>query len=353
MKSTSLIASALTSAASAQPKTKNFLRAALVLLLASSAAMPRGIQERNSSRPSHSTAPSHSAQPARNMQAHTPASKATKPAAPKPPVTPKSPVSSKNVNTNTNTNTNRNTNTNSNSFGSRSGSKGGNGGANGITRPGSQTGQKSGSGRPATTPKTTPATTASNSNVNTNTNTNTNINKNITINKFGGRDRQGSGREPQGGDVGRRISDSSFRSHFGRDHEFRFSHHSSSFRWGGVSFGLIQPVPVAWGDSDPVYVDYVAGNYVLCNRFHPGVQVPVNVSDCATCQPAPNCSDCASAPTSDDSGNTSTLTRGQTTDQVIATLGSPKSIVDLGVRQIYIYSDMKVTFLGGRLTDVR
>jgi hypothetical protein len=47
-----------------------------------------------------------------------------------------------------------------------------------------------------------------------------------------------------------------------------------------------------------------------------------------------------------------TISLGQTTDQVIALLGNPKRIVNLGNKQIYIYADMKITFLGGRVSDV-
>jgi len=44
---------------------------------------------------------------------------------------------------------------------------------------------------------------------------------------------------------------------------------------------------------------------------------------------------------------------GQTTDEVVAVLGTPLKIVDLGAKQIYIYPDMKITFLDGRVTDVQ
>jgi hypothetical protein len=44
---------------------------------------------------------------------------------------------------------------------------------------------------------------------------------------------------------------------------------------------------------------------------------------------------------------------GQTIDQVTAILGTPKSIVDLGPKKIYVYKDMKVIFNGGKVTDVQ
>jgi hypothetical protein len=48
-----------------------------------------------------------------------------------------------------------------------------------------------------------------------------------------------------------------------------------------------------------------------------------------------------------------TIGLGQTTDQVVAAMGEPKNIVDLGTKKIYVYSDLKVTFTGGKVSDVQ
>jgi hypothetical protein len=48
-----------------------------------------------------------------------------------------------------------------------------------------------------------------------------------------------------------------------------------------------------------------------------------------------------------------TIERGQTPDQVQAALGKPEKIVNLGAKQIYIYKDMKVTFVYGKVVDVQ
>jgi len=48
-----------------------------------------------------------------------------------------------------------------------------------------------------------------------------------------------------------------------------------------------------------------------------------------------------------------TIEKGQTTDQVQAALGKPDKIVNLGAKQLYIYKDMKVTFINGKVTDVQ
>jgi hypothetical protein len=34
-------------------------------------------------------------------------------------------------------------------------------------------------------------------------------------------------------------------------------------------------------------------------------------------------------------------------------LGKPERIVDLGAKVIYVYKDMKVTFVDGKVTDVQ
>jgi hypothetical protein len=44
---------------------------------------------------------------------------------------------------------------------------------------------------------------------------------------------------------------------------------------------------------------------------------------------------------------------GQTTDQVVAGLGQPDKVVDLGRKKIYIYKDLKITFVDGRVSDVQ
>jgi hypothetical protein len=48
-----------------------------------------------------------------------------------------------------------------------------------------------------------------------------------------------------------------------------------------------------------------------------------------------------------------TVGLGQTPDQVKAAMGQPKSIMDLGAKKIYVYSDMKVTFNDGKVTDIK
>jgi hypothetical protein len=47
------------------------------------------------------------------------------------------------------------------------------------------------------------------------------------------------------------------------------------------------------------------------------------------------------------------ISLGETIDEVSAALGQPLRVVDLGAKKIYIYKDMKITFNGGKVSDVQ
>jgi hypothetical protein len=47
------------------------------------------------------------------------------------------------------------------------------------------------------------------------------------------------------------------------------------------------------------------------------------------------------------------IEKGQTPDQVKAALGTPEKIINLGAKLIYVYKDIKVTFLNGKVEDVQ
>jgi hypothetical protein len=47
------------------------------------------------------------------------------------------------------------------------------------------------------------------------------------------------------------------------------------------------------------------------------------------------------------------IEKGQTPDQVKAAIGTPDKIVNLGAKQIYVYKDIKVTFINGKVSDVQ
>jgi hypothetical protein len=44
---------------------------------------------------------------------------------------------------------------------------------------------------------------------------------------------------------------------------------------------------------------------------------------------------------------------GQTPDQVTAAVGQPDKIITLGAKKIYVYKDMKIIFVGGKVSDVQ
>lgn len=52
-------------------------------------------------------------------------------------------------------------------------------------------------------------------------------------------------------------------------------------------------------------------------------------------------------------GEPQTIQMGMSPDQVQGALGQPQKIVNLGPKQIYVYKDLKVTFLNGKVVDVQ
>lgn len=48
-----------------------------------------------------------------------------------------------------------------------------------------------------------------------------------------------------------------------------------------------------------------------------------------------------------------TISLGMTIPEVERTLGQPRQTVDLGKKKIYVYKDLKITFLGGKVSDVQ
>jgi hypothetical protein len=47
------------------------------------------------------------------------------------------------------------------------------------------------------------------------------------------------------------------------------------------------------------------------------------------------------------------ISLGQTIEEIEAALGNPTQIVNLGAKRIYVYPDLKITFIDGRVTDVQ
>ena len=79
-----------------------------------------------------------------------------------------------------------------------------------------------------------------------------------------------------------RIPDARYRASFGSGHTFHvnranFTGGSGRFQYGGFSFAMVDPWPVAWLYTDSVYVDYMNGGYFLCDPVHPGVYLSINI----------------------------------------------------------------------------
>ena len=47
------------------------------------------------------------------------------------------------------------------------------------------------------------------------------------------------------------------------------------------------------------------------------------------------------------------ISLGQTIEEVVAALGNPTQMVNLGAKKIYVYPDLKITFIDGKVTDVQ
>jgi hypothetical protein len=51
-------------------------------------------------------------------------------------------------------------------------------------------------------------------------------------------------------------------------------------------------------------------------------------------------------------GAPATIKLGQSIDEVTASLGAPLTVIDLNLKKIYKYKDVKVTFNDGKVSDV-
>ena len=84
-----------------------------------------------------------------------------------------------------------------------------------------------------------------------------------------------------GGHYGR-ISNASYRDHFGQGHSFHMGHPQmkggyNRFQYGGYSFGYDQGWPEGWGYNDDLYVVYIDGAYYLCDLRFPGIQLTLDI----------------------------------------------------------------------------
>jgi hypothetical protein len=52
-------------------------------------------------------------------------------------------------------------------------------------------------------------------------------------------------------------------------------------------------------------------------------------------------------------GGTVNISLGMTIEDVERVMGRPRNVADLGAKKIYVYQDMKITFMDGRVSDVQ
>ena len=83
----------------------------------------------------------------------------------------------------------------------------------------------------------------------------------------------------------------------------------------------------------------------------PAAPAPAQPAPAAAAPPPPPLPDIPPPPPPPaDPPPTQSIGVGQTIDQVVGIMGKPKSIVDLGTKKIYVYPDIKVTFVNGKMT---
>ena len=84
-----------------------------------------------------------------------------------------------------------------------------------------------------------------------------------------------------------RIKDTDYQAHFGRSHSFTVHQvittttivpHQTQFVYSGYSFIFLAPWPSEWVLTDPCYVDYVDGEYVLIDLAHPGMTIALEIA---------------------------------------------------------------------------
>lgn len=111
------------------------------------------------------------------------------------------------------------------------------------------------------------------------------------------------------------------------------------------------PVQAAFANAAPAVDANVSTE--LSQEAHNADQVEQQVvSESQSLQPADNSGN-ASVPAEPAPSEPVTISLGQTIEQVVAMLGKPLQIADLGSKKIYKFKDMKITFVNGRVSDVQ
>ena len=117
------------------------------------------------------------------------------------------------------------------------------------------------------------------------------------------------------------------------------------------------PVPPPSADAPPVQPPYVAAAPPPEQNLAAEITQQSKEADQAEQQVArevrpPNPTDLLFPKPSSPSAPITVL-EGQTVDEVTAELGTPRNVVDLGAKKIYVYPDLKIIFQAGKVSDVQ
>jgi hypothetical protein len=121
------------------------------------------------------------------------------------------------------------------------------------------------------------------------------------------------------------------------------------------------PVPPAEAAAPPVQAAFASAapavdanvSTELSQEAHNADQVEQQVVTESQSSQLTDNSGNASVPVEPASSQPVTISLGQTIEQVVALLGKPLQIADLGSKKIYKFKDMKITFVNGRVSDVQ
>ncbi|MBZ5727032.1 MAG: hypothetical protein LAP87_18795 [Acidobacteriia bacterium] len=79
---------------------------------------------------------------------------------------------------------------------------------------------------------------------------------------------------------------------------------------------------------------------------------PVGAGPATPAEPAPN-APAAAAAAAPPAADAAIVRKGQTPGEVEKILGKPLAIIDLGTKLVYVYPNMKLLYVGGKLADVQ
>jgi hypothetical protein len=99
--------------------------------------------------------------------------------------------------------------------------------------------------------------------------------------------------------------------------------------------------------ADPAQIQRTIGQvFTFAGRAGAGAQAGMDAPTPQAARPAPQ-------PGPAQQAEPAKIALGQSIGEVTANLGKPGKVVDLGSKKIYVYPDLKITFVDGKVTDVQ